>query len=91
MKCAYRSQYVNIGNVVGNCESEIWTIIANENSNKTPIVLIHGFGSGVGLWCLNIDALAAHRPVYAFDIIGKLNFDEFPFPLIINIKILFST
>lgn len=71
MKCSYRGQYVNIGKVVGSKDNEIWTVIANEESDKTPLVLIHGFGSGSALWCLNFDSLATYRPVYAFDIIGK--------------------
>lgn len=71
MKCSYRGQYVNIGAAVGSKDNEIWTVIANEESDKTPLVMIHGFGSGSALWCLNFDSLATYRPVYAFDIIGK--------------------
>lgn len=37
---------------------------------RVPMVLMHGFASGLGLWCKNIDSLAAHRPVYAFDLLG---------------------
>ena len=50
---------------------KIWTISLNEESPKTPIVLLHGLGAGVALWCLNLDALAAQRPVYAIDVLGK--------------------
>ena len=57
--------------MIGNKSSHLWTISANEESPNTPLVLIHGFGSGVGLWCLNIDSLSVNRPVYAFDVLGK--------------------
>lgn len=70
LKTAYRGWYVDIGPVVGAAD-KIWTISLNEESAKTPIVLLHGLGSGVALWCLNLDALAIHRPVYAIDLLGK--------------------
>ncbi|KAK8728266.1 hypothetical protein OTU49_009205 [Cherax quadricarinatus] len=70
LKSSYRGQYVNVGCAVGNAESHIWTISLNRDSKNVPLVLLHGFGSGVGLWCLNLDSLSADRPVYAMDIIG---------------------
>ncbi|XP_037802570.1 LOW QUALITY PROTEIN: (Lyso)-N-acylphosphatidylethanolamine lipase-like [Penaeus monodon] len=70
LKSLYRGRYVNVGCTVGAEESHIWTLSFNEESTKIPLVLLHGFGSGVGLWCLNYDALAAKRPVYAIDIVG---------------------
>jgi len=69
----YRPRYVDIGPVVGRHPCRLWTVGFNEDSEETPLVLVHGFASGVGLWCLNYDALAAHlprRPVYAFDNLG---------------------
>lgn len=69
LKTTYRGWFVDIGPVVGTSD-KIWTISLNEDSNKTPILLLHGLGSGVALWCLNLDALAATRPVYAIDVLG---------------------
>uniref|UniRef100_A0A8C5QSZ7 1-acylglycerol-3-phosphate O-acyltransferase ABHD5 n=1 Tax=Leptobrachium leishanense TaxID=445787 RepID=A0A8C5QSZ7_9ANUR len=51
--------------------NRIWTLsFVHTTSNKTPIVLLHGFGGGVGLWALNFDALCKDRSVYAIDMLG---------------------
>lgn len=44
-----------------------WRLHPEQN---TPMVLIHGFASGLGLWCKNIDSLSECRRVYAFDLLG---------------------
>ena len=59
--------------MVGRKPNRLWTVAYNEESDEVPLVLLHGFASGVGLWCLNYDALSANRPVYAFDNLGELN------------------
>jgi len=52
--------------------NRVWTISMNNKnmSNSTPLVLLHGMGSGVALWVLNLESLAQHRQVYAIDVLG---------------------
>ncbi|VDM30876.1 unnamed protein product [Hydatigera taeniaeformis] len=51
-----------------------------ECDHRVPLVLIHGFASGVGLWCKNFDTLSASRRVYAFDLLGFGRSSRPPFP-----------
>lgn len=62
---------MDIGPTVGEAD-KIWTISMKTELRNTPIVLLHGMGAGVAFWVLNLDSLAQHRPVYAIDILGKI-------------------
>ncbi|XP_041798091.1 1-acylglycerol-3-phosphate O-acyltransferase ABHD5 isoform X2 [Chelmon rostratus] len=63
----FSKQYVPITN--GN---QLWTLTFSSGhvKDKTPMVLLHGFGGGVGLWAQNLDALSQRRPVLALDLLG---------------------
>ncbi len=39
-------------------------------SNRTPLVLLHGWNAGVGYFVKNFDDLMKGRPVYAADVLG---------------------
>ncbi|GBL85021.1 Protein ABHD4 [Araneus ventricosus] len=53
-------------------EYRIRSSVTNKEAEgkATPLVLLHGFASGIGLWVLNIDSLSQDRPLYALDILG---------------------
>ena len=59
-------QYVPIYNGA----KRIWTVSFNTRSPFTPLIMLHGMGSGVALWVLNFAFLSRNRPVYAIDILG---------------------
>ena len=62
----YSRQYVYIC----NNKERIWTVSANTDSDKIPLVLVHGFCGAIGLWAHNIDKLSESRPLYAIDVLG---------------------
>ena len=43
---------------------------SSHNNNQLPLVMIHGFASGLGLWVLNYDFLAPKVPLHALDLLG---------------------
>ena len=55
---------------IQNNLKHIRTVTLNKDSTKTPLVMLHGMGSGVGLWVLNYDSLCQNRTVHAFDMLG---------------------
>uniref|UniRef100_G3NI62 1-acylglycerol-3-phosphate O-acyltransferase ABHD5 n=1 Tax=Gasterosteus aculeatus aculeatus TaxID=481459 RepID=G3NI62_GASAC len=67
IKSSFSKRHVPISN--GNL---LWTLTFSNDrvKDKTPMVLLHGFGGGVGLWAQNLDALSQRRPVFAVDLLG---------------------
>lgn len=45
-------------------------VLGDETPGKPALVLVHGFGGGLGMWGTGLDAYAAHYTVYAIDTIG---------------------
>lgn len=69
IKTQYNKFYVDIGQCVGD-DDKIWTLAMNTKNQNVPILLLHGFGAGLGFWVLNLDAFAADRPLFAIDLLG---------------------
>lgn len=70
LKYSYEVENTNIGKCCEKVNSFIRTVSLNKDSDKTPLVLLHGFACGIGVWVMNLDSLSSSRPVYAVDLLG---------------------
>ncbi|XP_029938022.1 1-acylglycerol-3-phosphate O-acyltransferase ABHD5-like [Salarias fasciatus] len=70
VKSPFSRQHVRISS-----SNYLWTLAFSSQPQpparaRTPLVLLHGFGGGVGLWAQNLDRLSGGRTVYALDLLG---------------------
>lgn len=62
---------------IGNQRDWVWrgwqtrySFIRNNFSDRTPLILIHGFGASIEHWRFNLAVLGQEHPVYALDLLG---------------------
>jgi pimeloyl-ACP methyl ester carboxylesterase len=58
-----QDQYIQIGSI----NTRYWSA----GNQGDPVILLHGGGSSVEVWNYNIQALAQHHRVFAFDMVGS--------------------
>jgi pimeloyl-ACP methyl ester carboxylesterase len=59
----FEDRYIKIGEI----NTRYWSV----GNHGTPVALLHGAGSSIEVWTQNINALARHHQVYAFDMVGS--------------------
>jgi len=64
-----RQEFVYIGNNQFISTLSV-TTPAGQHFVTTPLVFLHGVGTGVALWVLNLTCVSAQRTVYAVDMLG---------------------
>ncbi|XP_030043747.1 (Lyso)-N-acylphosphatidylethanolamine lipase [Microcaecilia unicolor] len=66
IKNKFSTRYVSLLN-----QNKIWTLtVSPEYKDRTPLVMLHGFGGGLGLWIQNVDYLSSWRTLHAMDLLG---------------------
>lgn len=70
VKTKSEGKYIEV-NLDENTKCRIWTRIYNSTAeNNVPLVMIHGMGSGMALFAMNLDELSKSRTVYTIDLPG---------------------
>jgi 4,5:9,10-diseco-3-hydroxy-5,9,17-trioxoandrosta-1(10),2-diene-4-oate hydrolase len=57
-----QDRYIKIGSI----DTRYWSA----GDRGTPVILLHGGGSSIEIWVYNIQRLAQHHRVFAFDMVG---------------------
>lgn len=76
-----RQKKKQLPNLTESREIKDETGLTNSDGEKLPLVMVHGFAAGVGIWSLNFDAICKDRKIYAFDLpgFGRSSRPEFNF------------
>lgn len=63
-------RYIQINNI----RTRYWSL----GTQGSVVIFIHGIGSAIETWALNLEALAQHHRVYALDLVGSGRSDKPP-------------
>jgi len=72
VKTKSEGKYIEVNMDEENNTCRIWTRIYNPDApqDKLPLIMIHGMGSGMALFAMNLDELSESRTVYTIDLPG---------------------